>query len=63
MPTSNQQPNPAAGTTLPAAVILTGTYPVFVEVTCDERAAEDSAEDPALACDWARCLPRRFGIL
>lgn len=34
MPTSNQQPNPAAGTTLPAAVILTGTYPVFIEVTC-----------------------------
>lgn len=34
MPTSNQQPNPAAGMTLPAAVILTGTYPVFIEVTC-----------------------------
>ncbi len=45
MPTSNQQPNPAACMTLPAAVVLMGTYPVFIEVKRGERPAEESADD------------------
>lgn len=59
MPTSNQQPNPAAGMTLPAAVILTGTYPVFVEVTCDERAYRCGPENQSMGPDRV-VTPRLF---